>query len=89
MRKVIQITLFIAAFLVIGYFVYKIVHKINLVSQIAENTATIPQFNFNTIQHHTFTKQDIGDTLGNVIIQLFSPDCEHCQYMAQSLVKNK
>lgn len=27
--------------------------------------------------------------MGNVIIQLFSPDCEHCQYMAQNFIKNK
>ena len=89
MRKIIRITLFIAAFLVIGYFVYKIVHTINLKKQVAENTASIPQFSFSTIQHQTFKKRNIADTLGNIIIQLFSPDCEHCQYMAESFVKNK
>ena len=89
MRKIIRITVFSAAFLVIGYFVYKIVHKINIKKQVAENTATIPQFSFSTIQHRPFTKQNIDDTLGNVIIQLFSPDCEQCQYMAESFVKNK
>ena len=89
MRKIIRITLFIAAIFIVAYFVYKIVHTINIKNQIFEKTATIPQFSFNTIQHHIFTKQNIDDTLGNVIIQLFSPDCEHCQYMAESFVKNK
>jgi thiol-disulfide isomerase/thioredoxin len=89
MRKIIGITLIVVAFLVIGYFVYLIVHKINIKKEIAEKTATIPQFSFTTIQRQTFTKQNIHDTLGNVIIQLFSPDCEHCQYMAESFVKNK
>ena len=89
MRKIIRIIPFIAAFLVIGYFVYRIVHKIKIKKEVTENTATIPQFSFSTIQHQPFTKQNISDTLGNVIVQLFSPDCEHCQYMAESLVKNK
>lgn len=89
MRKIIRIILFIAAFLVIGYFVYQIVHKIKIKKEVAENTATIPNFRFRTIQHQPFNKQNISDTLGNVIIQLFSPDCEHCQYMAESFLKNK
>jgi thiol-disulfide isomerase/thioredoxin len=68
---------------------YKIISTINLKKQIAENIVTIPKFSFTTIQHSSFTKQNIPDTLGTIIIQLFSPDCEHCQYMAQSFVKNK
>lgn len=89
MRKIIGIILLVFSFLVIGYLVYQINHKINIKNRVAENIITIPQFSFSTIQHQTFTKQNIRDTLGNVIIQLFSPDCEHCQYMAQSMVKNK
>ena len=89
MKKVLQIAISIIVIFTLSYFIHKIVHTINLKKQIAQNTTTIPQFTFSTIQHQPFTKQNIGDTLGNVIIQLFSPDCEHCQYMAQSFVKNK
>lgn len=89
MRKVIRIIIYIIAFLLIGYLGYKIVFAIKFKQQVAENTAAIPQFQFTTIQHQPFTKQNLIDTLGNVIIELFSPDCYHCQYMAESFVKNK
>lgn len=89
MRKVLKVIISIVAIFLVGYLVYQIVHKLNIKKQIAESTATIPQFSFSTIQHQPFTKKNISDTLGKVIIQLFSPDCEHCQFMAQSFVKNK
>lgn len=74
--------------LLVGYFGYRIYHAIQMKDMIAKNTATLPQFQFITIQNQPYTKQNLIDTLGNVIIELFSPDCEHCQYMAQSIVKN-
>lgn len=89
MKKVFQIVISVVFLFLLSYLTYKIVHTINLKKRVAENTANIPQFTFSTIQHHKFTKQNIHDTLGNIIIQLFSPDCEHCQYMAQNFVKNK
>ena len=72
-----------------SYFFYKITFKINFNKQVAEKITTIPQFSFITIEHNPYTKQNIEDTLGSIIIQLFSPDCEHCQYMAQSFLINK
>ncbi|MGF7230284.1 peroxiredoxin family protein [Arachidicoccus sp.] len=89
MKKFSKICIAVIVLLLLSYFVYKIVHKIQFKEQVAENTATIPQFNFQTVSHKGFSKQNIADTLGRVILQLFSPDCEHCQYMAQSIVKNK
>jgi len=41
MRKILQMALAIVVLFILGYLVYKIVHKINLKNQIAENTATI------------------------------------------------
>lgn len=75
--------------IVIAYFSYRIVSKINKDRSVAKNTATLPPFNFLKIDNWPFTKQDIVDTLGKVIIELFSPDCEHCQYMAKALVANR
>ena len=89
MRKTIQIMIISAVILLIGYFGYRIYHAIKIKSRVAENIATLPQFQFITIQNQPYTKKNLIDTLGNVIIQLFSPDCEHCQYMANSFIKNK
>lgn len=89
MRRLIKILLIAVVLFVIGYFGYKTVYKIQMQKQAALNTATIPQFTFETINHQSFGRQNIKDTLGNVDIMLFSPDCEHCQYMAQSMVQHK
>lgn len=89
MKRILKIIISIVVLFFLGSLIFKIVHKINSKKLIAENTATIPQFSFTTIQHNSFTKKNITDTLSKIIIQLFSPDCEHCQYMAQSFAKNK
>jgi thioredoxin-like negative regulator of GroEL len=86
MKKVIKIALVVLVLFVVGWFGYKTVRKIRQQKQAVLNTATIPQFVFQTLSHQNFNKQSIADTLGNVVFMLFSPDCEHCQYMAQSMV---
>lgn len=63
--------------------------KIRKQNQIARTIAFIPQFNFTTVDNRSFTKKDMNDTLGKVIFQVFSPDCIHCQRMADSLVKHR
>lgn len=89
MKKFLKTLVYILILSAVSFLVYKIVYEIKSKQQSEKNTKVIPQFSFNTINNGAFTKQNIHDTLGNVIFQLFSPDCEHCQYMAQSIVKNK
>ena len=89
MRKAIKILLIAGLLFMIGYFGFKTFHKIKLQKHATLNTVTIPIFSFQTIDHHIFRKENIQDTLGNIVIMLFSPDCEHCQYMANAMVKNK
>lgn len=74
---------------VISYLLYHITITIQNNKYLAENIASIPQFSFTTLNQQTFSKQNLPDTLGKVIIELFSPDCEHCKYMAKTLVANK
>lgn len=89
MTKFIKIFIVLIVFIVVMYFSYRIIRTVRKNTHIAENTATLPKLNFVTIRNQPFTKQDVTDTLGKVIIELFSPDCEHCQYMAKTLVENK
>jgi len=84
-KKSVQISIFCFVILTFGLFVFKLIHKIELKKQAVQNTATIPQFVFQTLSHQNFNKQRIADTLGKVVFMLFSPDCEHCQYMAQTM----
>jgi len=87
MKKAALITIIIGIGIIFGNYAYKVFHKLNDRNRIARNIATLPQFNFVTLQNEDFTKKDLEDTLGKIIVQVFSPDCSHCQKMADSLVK--
>ena len=89
MKKLAVAVIGIAIIALAAYLVFRIHNKIQQ-KQITEKiTATIPLFTFQTETHQNFGKQNIADTLGNIVFMLFSPTCEHCQYMAQTMVSNK
>ena len=89
MKTAIKTVLILLVLFTVGWFGYKTVRSIQRKNRAELTTATIPQFTFQTLAHQHFSKQSIADTLGNVVFMLFSPDCEHCQYMAQSMVAHK
>lgn len=89
MKKIFRILVIVIALITVSYFSYRIINRIQENEKMAEKRATIPQFSFVSTQNKPFTKQNISDTLGSIIMELFSPDCEHCQYMAKTMVKNK
>ncbi|MFT4202380.1 MAG: hypothetical protein QM610_00565 [Chitinophagaceae bacterium] len=89
MRRLLKYILSITLLLLLGWLGYKIYDKLQTQKQAAANIAILPQFRFQTMAHQTFSKQAIKDTMGQVVIMLFSPDCEHCQYMAQAMVRHK
>lgn len=89
MRNFIKIFIILIVSTVVMYLSYRIIRTVRKNTHIAQNIATLPELNFVTIENRPFNKQDIQDTLGKIIIELFSPDCEHCQYMAKTLVTNK
>ncbi|OIQ63095.1 thioredoxin [mine drainage metagenome] len=88
MRQRVKIGFIVLILFTVVLLGYKTISKFQFLQRVALNTVTIPQFTFETLQRQNFGKQNIKDSLGNVIIMLFSPDCDHCQYMAHSLVKN-
>ena len=49
---------------------------------------TIPNFSFATIELHSFSKKDIDKTKSRIILNHFSPNCEHCQFMASEFIKD-
>lgn len=89
MKKGVLITVIVAVGLVLGNYLFKAVNTVRLKNRIDKNIAAIPRFNFTTTDNHHFTKKDLRDTLRAIIFELFSPDCSHCQKMADSLVKHK
>lgn len=65
-----------------------IYNKVNARRTIDQKIALLPAFSFATMDDEPFASGDLNTFHGRVIINYFSPDCEHCQYMARSFCKN-
>jgi thiol-disulfide isomerase/thioredoxin len=50
--------------------------------------STLPEFSFISLDLHSFDRKDIDKTKLRIILNHFSPTCEHCQYMAGEFIKN-
>lgn len=80
--------IYIASILLIGTFLLiKVLNLISAKKSIDNNLSTIPIFSFSSVNLDTaITPNDLKT--GNLIINYFSTDCDHCQYMATSFFKN-
>ncbi len=50
--------------------------------------ATMPEFSFMIERQNSFSNKDIDNSKSRIIINHFSPNCEHCQYMAGEFIKD-
>jgi thiol-disulfide isomerase/thioredoxin len=80
---IVLLIVFIIALL--GWCIYT---KININNEISKNKMELHPFYFEQIEGKKYSKSDILNFKGCVIINYFSPDCEHCQYMTKQIVKN-
>jgi thiol-disulfide isomerase/thioredoxin len=48
----------------------------------------IPYFNFSTLDNDSFNNENIDNSKNRLILNNFSPACEHCQYMAVEFLKD-
>jgi thiol-disulfide isomerase/thioredoxin len=85
-RKVFACVIVIAVLAGIVFIGYKIYHTIQAKNTAEKNTATLPAFTFSTVSNQPFSNTAIENN--KIIINYFNPDCEHCQYMAQSLAQH-
>lgn len=65
-----------------------IAKKINDKSKSEILISTLPEFSFISLDLHSFDRKDIDKTKLRIILNHFSPTCEHCQYMAGEFIKN-
>lgn len=80
--------IYIASILLFGFFLLvRILNVISTKESIAKNSSTIPTFSFTSVNHNDIITPTDFKT-GNLIINYFSTDCDHCQYMATSFFKN-
>ena len=50
--------------------------------------AKTPEFSFLTFDNHSFSNKNIENRKSRLILNHFSPNCEHCQYMASEFLKD-
>ena len=72
----------------IVYFGINSFKAIRFKAQISENISKLPAFSFISLSNHIFSNDSLKDA-DRIIINYFSPSCDHCQYMAASFLKNK
>jgi thiol-disulfide isomerase/thioredoxin len=53
-----------------------------------KNISIFPAFSFSTIDNKIFSNENLPDANNKIIINFFNPECEHCQYMAKSYIRN-
>jgi thiol-disulfide isomerase/thioredoxin len=89
MRKIIVFSLVSICFAFAVYLSYKVTSGIKQKQFIKKNTATLPQFSFVMLNNKIYRNADIPNINSKIIINFFSPSCEHCQYMATQFLKNR
>lgn len=89
MKKLLATLLIVAAVFLIGLLGYKIYRIKAKKETLASAIVTLPAFSFYKLDNTPYTADSVANTDGRLIIMLFSPDCEHCQYTAKSYVQHK
>jgi len=72
---------------IIGYLVINIQSGIKKKRAIETQRATLPEFQFTTLQATNFTKKDLNLSQPTIIIS-FMPTCHFCQYEAEAVKEN-
>lgn len=66
-----------------------IYHKIQTNNVTQKTLSNLPDFTFSTLNNQPFHSAVFQNTNDTILVNFFSPACEHCQYMASSFIKNK
>ncbi|HWB92045.1 MAG TPA: thioredoxin family protein [Puia sp.] len=89
MRKLLAILVITIVALLIGFLGYKILRIREKKEMIASAIVSLPPFSFYKLDNTVFNRDSVANDKRRLIIMLFSPDCDHCQYMAKSYVLHK
>ena len=89
MKKLLATILIAAVAFLIGFLGYKIARTKSKKEALAGAIMSLPSFSFYKLDNTPFTDDSVANNTDRLIIMLFSPDCEHCQYTAKSYVQHK
>ncbi len=71
------------------YLSFRIINGIQQKKISDKNTKTIPLFSFVSMSGKKFSNLDLPNVDAKIVFNYFSPDCDHCQYMATQYFKNR
>lgn len=86
MKQIIKSALLVLLVAFTGWISYNIYRKIQIKRTAEKNTITLPPFHFITLNKQAYSNTSVKS--GKVIINFFSPQCEHCQYMTEAYMQH-
>jgi thiol-disulfide isomerase/thioredoxin len=86
-KRIVRFAIALLALVTFTYLAKTILSIIRIKDQAAKQTK-LPRFTYSTMKDFPFSDSNISHFKGRVIFNYFHPDCEHCQYMAQSFRRN-
>lgn len=87
MNKKIKIFISVVLIVILVSFLL-LLKKINEKNRAESIIAKTPEFSFLTLENHSFSYKNIENRKSRLILNHFSPNCEHCQYMAGEFIKD-
>lgn len=87
MRKIIAFLVVAVILSLVAFMFYQTQNKVKIKKEKAQQISEIPKFNFKTLNGKAFSNTDLKEQAS--IFIYFNPTCEHCQYEAQELEKQK
>ncbi len=75
--------------LIIFVLSFSVIYISLLIKKKVTKITTVYSIEFSTFRNSFLTNKNILITNNKIIVNFFSPTCEHCQYMATQYLKNK
>ena len=89
MLKYIRILVLVVILSVVGYLVFCITQTTQKKAIISQTIQKLPAFSFRDLNDKDFTEKDLSSTYTSILVIYFNTTCDHCQYEAQEIYKNK
>ena len=89
MKGKFKILVGVVVILILSFFTINIYHILTSRSAIEKNFVMLPAFSFEDTNHNIFNSRILNGSDKRIIINFFSPNCEHCQYMVNSFITHK
>ncbi len=89
MLKYLRIAIIVVVLSLVGYLIFRITQTTQKKAIVAETIKKLPNFSFKDLSNKDFTEKDLNSAYTSTLVIYFNTTCDHCQYEAQEIYKNK